>query len=477
MKRNFLYFCVALMAVCFVACGSEPEQEPEQPAMLTIQNTSIAEGAEVDAYITTELQISFNKMIARASGQVKVNDSVVTPDCSASTYALIPLSLRSGESYTVVVEKGAFCSKIDESVKSPAFTLHFTTKKQAGKDDIIKTLCNADAIPSAKKVYAYLLEQYGTSILSSTIANVSWNFAEAELVYKATGKYPAIATMDYIQMFTLTSHSPYHGSWKEPYNNTKDVEAWWQNNGLIAAGWHWNMPANEAAIDNTSGYTCTPGSGTTGQNATTMVTPTLVMTEGTWANKIAKEDLDKMVELLLLLQDKGIPVIWRPLHEASGNTYGQWAGGGAWFWWGIEGAEKYKALWRYMYDHFHNAGVNNLIWVWTSQNNGDTDWYPGDAYVDIIGQDIYNQGAASNAADFLKLQATYPKKMVTLSECGNVGQISDQWKQGARWSYFMPWYQYNATTLDGHQHANTAWWQDAMKQPYVISRDKLPSLK
>ena len=151
--------------------------------------------------------------------------------------------------------------------------------------------------------------------------------------------------------------------------------------------------------------------------------------------------------------------------------------GGAWFWWGIEGAETYKKLWIYIYEYFHNAGINNLIWVWTSQNNGDTDWYPGDAYVDIIGQDIYSKSADDNAKDFAKLQKTYPNKMVTLSECGNVGKITDQWSKGARWAWFMPWYKYDASTLDNHDHADTSWWKDAMSHPNVITRDQMPSLK
>lgn len=115
--------------------------------------------------------------------------------------------------------------------------------------------------------------------------------------------------------------------------------------------------------------------------------------------------------------------------------------------------------------------------MWTSQNNGDTDWYPGDAYVDIIGQDIYSKSADNNAKDFAKLQKTYPNKMVTLSECGNVGKITDQWSKGARWAWFMPWYKYDASTLDNHDHADTSWWKDAMSHPNVITRDQMPSLK
>ena len=113
----------------------------------------------------------------------------------------------------------------------------------------------------------------------------------------------------------------------------------------------------------------------------------------------------------------------------------------------------YKELWKYTYEYFQSKGIHNLIWVWTSQNNGDIDWYPGDAYVDIIGQDIYNRNALQNAADFEKLQATYPNKMITLSECGNVGLISEQWTNGARWSWFMPWYDDSKSKVEEH-HAD-----------------------
>lgn len=67
--------------------------------------------------------------------------------------------------------------------------------------------------------------------------------------------------------------------------------------------------------------------------------------------------------------------------------------------------------------------------------------------------------------------------MIALSECGGVAKFSEQWSAGAHWAFFMPWYQYDATTLIGHQHADQAWWSDAMNQDYVISREKLPSMK
>lgn len=468
-KTVFILFALCALFAC------SPSEEPQAVACARLASVSLTEGEQVYAEQLSAVTLTYFRTVASVKAPCAMLNGTpltgtISPDNAMQVVLQLPV-LEEKTQYTLSIDSGAIMvdytqQSVAELRPCEAFTLHFSTKES--KQHTFGGLSNPDAIPSAVKVYDYLKEQFGQKILSSSIANVDWNFAEAELVHKATGKYPAIATMDFLQMYTMTSHSPYKGGWVVHYDDISAVQQWWNNNGLLSACWHWNMPADASSIYETT-YTCTPGK--------TSVKPSDIMNPNSWVYPVAKEDLDKMVSLLLQLQNAGIPLIWRPFHEASGNTYGQWAGGGAWFWWGIEGAEKYKELWRYMYDYFKQAGVNNLIWVWTSQNNGDTDWYPGDEYVDIVGQDIYNQGAASNAADYIRLQATYPNKIVTLSECGNVGKISEQWAAGARWSYFMPWYQYNATTLDKHEHANTDWWKDAMSCPYVISREQLPSLK
>lgn len=472
MKRTI--FIILACILILPSCKPKEEAKPDDSKKIIRQTySSISEGDSVKASLS-QLILNFSEDIVINSAASLNGQNIPLQRGATLREVIIPLTLEAGINYSLTFPEKMVLGSRDNTHYSESKILHFVTYPAPMIDT---TLCNADAIGSAKKVYRYLLSQYGKKILSSTIANVNWNFAEANLVYQATGKYPAIATMDYIQMFTLTSHNPFE-YWQVNYNDTKDVEKWWNNNGLIAACWHWNMPANKDAVMSTDGYTCTPGPGTvTKDKTTTCVTPSMIMDEKSWVYPIAQEDLNKMVELLGLLQEKGIPVIWRPFHEASGNTYGQYAGGGAWFWWGKEGANQYKKLWRYLYDFFKTKGINNLIWVWTSQNNGDNDWYPGDEYVDIIGQDIYNNNAASNAADFNKLQATYPNKMVTLSECGNVGKISEQWRKGAYWSYFMPWYDYDAKSLDNHQHANTEWWIDAVNAECVITRDELPNLK
>ena len=165
------------------------------------------------------------------------------------------------------------------------------------------------------------------------------------------------------------------------------------------------------------------------------------------------------------MKDAGIPVIWRPLHEAAGG----------WFWWGTD-AEAYKALWKYMFNYLKAQGFDNLIWVWTSQT-GDDNWYPGDAYVDIIGRDLYGDNAASCANNYTTVYNKYSNKIITLSECGwseytnsRVANISEQWESGAKWSWFMPWYDGSDAV---NKHADEAWWKAAMELDYVITRDKV----
>ncbi len=189
------------------------------------------------------------------------------------------------------------------------------------------------------------------------------------------------------------------------------------------------------------------------------------LVEGTWENKVFTEDLKNMATYLKLLRDADIPVLWRPFHEASGG----------WFWWGKDAAS-FKALWVAMFDYFKAEGLNNLIWVWTAQGN-DEDWYPGEQYVDIIGRDIYGKTTAECVSDYASSAANYGHNMISLSECGTVGLISEQWAAGARWSWFMPWYDGQDENGNPVVHADENWWKDAMSQDFVLSREDLPSLK
>ena len=334
------------------------------------------------------------------------------------------------------------------------------------------TLADAAATDPTKRLYKYLQLNYGSKIISSVMANVNWNTDEAERIYKATGKYPAMNCYDFIHIYV-----PKQGSngWIN-YNDITPVTEWADAGGLVQLMWHFNVPKSERTTPSQdgSGVTCTPSE--------TTFKASNALTSGTWENKWFYQEMDKVADVLLKLQDAGIAAVWRPFHEAAGNaTYknqADWTK--SWFWWGYEGAETYKNLWKAMFEYFQSKGIHNLIWVWTTQNyngdannyNNDDDWYPGDQYVDIVGRDLYGSDANQQVQEFKEIQSRYPGKLVTLAECGTntekniaTANIEETWNAGAKWSYFMPWYGNNMPSDD--------WWKAALSSKNVITRDQV----
>ena len=243
---------------------------------------------------------------------------------------------------------------------------------------------------------------------------------------------------------------------------TEDILKSLQEGGLIIGGHDYTavavyLESNGTALDPNKDYAF--------YKADTEFDAANATVEGTWENKVFTEDLKNPAAYLKLLRDADIPVLWRPFHEAAGG----------WFWWGKDAAS-FKSLWIAMFNYFKTEGLDNLIWVWTTEGN-DADWYPGDQYVDIVGRDIYNKETADCVSEYTSIAGNYGNKIVSLSECGTVGLISEQWASGARWSWFMPWY--DGTNEDGSPvvHADEAWWKDAMSQEFVVSREELPSME
>jgi len=183
-----------------------------------------------------------------------------------------------------------------------------------------------------------------------------------------------------------------------------------------------------------------------------------------WEHELILRDIDAIAAELQRLQDAQVTVLWRPIHEASG----------AWFWWGDSGADPYLALWRLLYDRLVNYhGLHNLIWVWNGQ---DPAWYPGDVYVDIVSEDIYDV-----ALDYVPHEQAYLNaltyagmpKLVTLSETGVLPGPAWLFASQARWSWFTLW---------SGDYANTELWnEDPMKlevysSELVVTLDELPDL-
>lgn len=326
---------------------------------------------------------------------------------------------------------------------------------------------------AAKNLYAYFYNQYGRKTISSVMADVNWNNKIAEKIHAATGKYPAMNCYDFIHIYVPGQKA---GNWIN-YNDITPVTNWANAGGIVQLMWHFNVPVNATTTPqaNGSGVTCTPSE--------TTFRAKNVFTDGSWENKWFYEQMDRVIAVVLKLQEAGIAATWRPFHEAAGNAIAKQQAGWttSWFWWGYDGAETYKKLWKEMYSYFQQKGVKNLIWIWTTQNyngnsknyNQDTDWYPGDQYVDMVARDLYGYTAEQNKQEFTEIQATYPNKMVVLGECGvdvNGGNIpfaniSDCWNAGAKWGHFMAWY--------GGSLPDNTWWNAALNNANVITRDQV----
>lgn len=328
---------------------------------------------------------------------------------------------------------------------------------------ILMCVCNADAVtkrsPEAQALLDYLNRINGKQMLSGSMANVNWNINEAQWVYDHTGRWPALNCFDYIHHMMSQP-----GGWID-YTNTKVVEDWHKAGGIVSIMWHWNVPARKAGE-----YAF--------YSEKTDFDVKKIFDEGSDEYKLMMKDIDIIISYLKPLRDKRIPVIWRPLHEA----------GGMWFWWGRD-AEACKHLWHVMYQKFDEAGLDNLLWAftpaaaWQQPFAEGFRWYPGDEYVDIVGFDIYNVSNAKTCHDdyYQMLRKQCPDKLVAVTECGNMATISSQWQAGAKWLFFMPWYDYGRTSNPSsqafssteHGCASVGWWQDAWSQDFVLSRDQV----
>jgi len=86
--------------------------------------------------------------------------------------------------------------------------------------------------------------------------------------------------------------------------------------------------------------------------------------------------LDQAVAGLKNLQDNGVVVLWRLIHDFAGR-----------FWWGGS-PDRHRRVWMHMFNYFKGKGLNNLLWVLSSYPTGQYKAYwAGPQYVDILGLD------------------------------------------------------------------------------------------
>lgn len=335
-----------------------------------------------------------------------------------------------------------------------------------------RELSNPKASDTTKRLYNYLCDQYGKHIISgqqeycgdhnynlwnSPDVFIKDNEAEFEYIMEKTGKQPAIRGIDFLAYNTSSD-------WRD-HAPERVIE--WVNkyHGIATVSWHWNVPC-EKGSDDVAFYVESANPKFTTFSCKNAVT------EGTWEHEVVMADIELIAGELKKLKDADVPVLWRPLHEAEGG----------WFWWGAEGAEPCKKLYRLLYDQLTNVyGLDNLIWIWTgSTSPAAADWYPGDDVVDIVGYDKYNcaDGVAnlsSISSTFYSLvQGTDCQKMVTMSENDSIPSLENLVNDKAAWLYFCPWYMNYLTSEQNNPVDNLI---EVYQSEYCITLDELPDLK
>ena len=293
---------------------------------------------------------------------------------------------------------------------------------------------NPNLSPAAREVFKYLESVCQKKVLAGY--NV---YVHTPDDYEQTGKQAAIWGRDIRWL----------GDPKEVAQHAK------RHRYILTLHWHWHFGEDSAW---------------TGKRKTP-VDVRRVVTPGTPEYRQAIAEMDAAADKLQVFEDAGIPVLWRPLHEIDGG----------WFWWtDRKKPENTAALWRLMYDHFtRTRKLDNLIWVYSAGvGKRDADYrkrfYPGAAYVDISGIDIYGvdfKTADPKYWDYYKIMSRVsPGKMLACGECDAIPN-PDLMQKGAlpKWLYALPWW-------GAPSHRRPAdWARMTMRHDFIVTLDRLPA--
>jgi mannan endo-1,4-beta-mannosidase len=260
-----------------------------------------------------------------------------------------------------------------------------------------------------------------------------------EQIRNITGFYPGLWSGDF------SYDSRINGRWGMIY----EAEEQWNNGALVNIMWHACPPTQNEPCDWDGGI----------KSSLSNAEWTELITNGTTLNNKWKAQLDQIAVYLQYLEDNGVAVLWRPLHEMNQGN----------FWWGGRpGPSGTSRLYQITHDYLTNTkGLSNLIWLWDMQDlSWDiADYNPGSSYWDVFAFDIYDHGYSQSWYDYLL--PIVGNKPMAIGECAKLPS-STVLNSQPRWVFFMGWadlvFSDNTT-----QQINNVY-----KHSRVINRNKMP---
>ena len=317
------------------------------------------------------------------------------------------------------------------------------------------TLSNPNATQEAKDLMTYLKQIYGKNVLSGQYIDTYQNYDEEKFLGE-NGKFTILKSNELVALQSVIgdrlpamigldfSGVEYPEEWTN-YVTDLAIE-WHEMGGIVTFCWHWIIPdtldiSGENSRWNAKMYT---------KDLPFTLNEILADKESSLYKKLLS-DIDAVAAELKTLEAAGVPVLWRPLHEAAGT----------WFWWGSGGAEGYKELYNLLYTRLTETHeLNNLIWVFNAQKS---DWYPGDSVVDIVADDPYpvNNMRALYTLDRgrinrFKYHANFAgSKMIMMSESDCLPDIDAMFAKNAVWLSFCTWMRNMVCQGDGTEYGMT----------------------
>lgn len=310
-----------------------------------------------------------------------------------------------------------------QSVYGMAYMDQVTIENGKTVSDSVYSITNAPVNPNADiktmKIMNYFSEIYGKKTLTGQQVTIGTN-AEIAAISAKTDRLPAIRISD---LTFAQKNSPYYD---EELTDIDLAEEWSSAGGLVGYNWTWYSPSDSSHylssmtdFDFADVYTDSDISGISMERIEKL------FGEG----EITREcyeimvSLDEMIETLKILQSKDITVLFSPL--ANGGMGG--------YWWS-DSADSYKWLWQTMVKRCNNYyGLSNIIWVW---NGGSTEFYPGDEYVDIIGENIYNPTGDSGNGRFMGTSEYRSARAVAMTDCLILPDPDILTRDNAKWLWF-----------------------------------------
>lgn len=486
--KNYALTLLFAAATCLfaVSCSKDEPSEPELIAAPVLLSIDPADGTSgiVGEILTVKLSYDQNiKCPTVSARKITVDNGAEIENVYAygADLSITIAKLSSGKKYQLIIPDGTVEGYKENQTKAAGVKFSFSTKETIPEKHFelepVKELSNKNASQQAKNVYRFLLEQSGKKILTGAQSEgTANNNAHIDLIASKTGKHPALAGYDFL--FLQYSPTPQGWTWIVNYSDMSAPIEHWNAGGLVNYMWHWNVPNSEADWKNgTDNYKF---EGYNFYSDKTSFSITEALKEGTWQHDFIMQDMAKVAGYLKILRDAGVPVIWRPLHEAAGNYNLYNKKNNAWFWWGRGGAEACKLLYRLMRDTFEKEyGLNNLIWVWTLDATQGAeaewaDWYPGDEYVDIVGVDIYEDNTSAKTRQYQAcVDLTQGRKLVTISECGNIPEPAACLDAGNKWNWFLVW----SSNAEEYKFNTDTYWKKIMDDSRTLARENMPSLK